>query len=48
MIIGETPKLLDECLLFREGNDEEVFPWNVGPEDALRFAESSASDLLER
>lgn len=40
--IYETPRLLDEYLLFHYGSPEEILPWPFGPREALGFPVRSA------
>lgn len=44
--IYETPRLLDEYLLFHYGRDEEILPWDFGPKEALGFPKRTVTDLL--
>lgn len=44
--IYETPRLLDEYLLFHYGSDEEILPWANGPREALGFPMRTVTELL--
>ena len=46
MNIYETSRLLAEYLLFHYASDEEVMPWEFGPQSALGFARRSVTDLI--
>ncbi len=48
MSVYESPKLLDEYLLFHYGRDEDVLPWPNSPRDALGFARRSVTELIDR
>ncbi len=41
----ETPRLVDEYLLFHYGRDHEILPWDHGPREALRFPVRTVSEL---
>ena len=43
----ETPRLLDEYLLFHYGGDEEIMPWPFGPVEALHFPVRTVSNFLD-
>lgn len=43
----ESPRLLDEYLLFHYGDPAEVLPWECGPHDALGFPMRSVTALLD-
>jgi putative 4-mercaptohistidine N1-methyltranferase len=43
----ESPRLLDEYLLFHYGEPEEVLPWGFGPREALGFPVRTVTAFLE-
>lgn len=43
----ESPRLLDEYLLFHYGSDAEVLPWTFGPADGLHFPVRTVSTFLD-
>ena len=43
----ESPRLLDEYLLFHYGSDAEVMPWSFGPLDALHFPVRTVSTFVD-
>ena len=42
----ETPRLLDEYLLFHYGSADEILPWSFGPVEALHFPVRTVSTVL--
>jgi len=44
----EDEELLAQYLLFHYGSDDEVLPWKHGPREALRFAERTVHELVDR
>lgn len=48
MNIYETPRLLDEYLLFHYGAADEVLPWDFGPREALGFPVRTVHELMDR
>ena len=43
----ESPRLLDEYLLFHYGTEAEVFPWPSGPREALDFAVRTVAEMTD-
>ena len=43
----ESPRLLDEYLLFHYGSEAEVFPWPAGPREALHFAVRTVAEMTD-
>ena len=47
MSVYESPRYLDEYLLFHYGGAEDVLSWDFGPKDAVGFAARCVSDCIE-
>lgn len=45
--IYEADRLVREYLLFHYGEPDEVLPWQIGPRDALGFAQRCVGELLD-
>jgi putative 4-mercaptohistidine N1-methyltranferase len=43
----ESPRLLDEYLLFHYGSDSEILPWPAGPRDALHFPVRTVTEMTD-
>jgi len=43
----ESPRLLDEYLLFHFGEPEDVLPWEFGPREALDFPVRTVTEFLD-